>query len=788
MSDHVIWFSELSITDEEKVGGKNASLGELTNNMGHSGIRSPMGFAITLSAFQNFLKENKLNQRISELTKDIDKSDSASIKEASSTLMGLMTSASLPSALVSEIKQGLKSLQNESPFLSVAVRSSALGEDSDTASFAGQQKTLLNISGLEDVLNAVIEVYASLFSERSLSYHLHQGLALCDAAMSVGIQKMVRSETGAAGVMFTLDTESGFDKVVFVTSAFGLGETVVQGAVNPDEFYVHKASLEAGRPAILRRSLGAKAIKIVHIENAEGLASIESVRVDREQRLTFSISDEDINLLASQAIAIEKHYKKAMDIEWAKDGETGEIFIVQARPETVKNLTSKNSMERYLLKETGTLLCEGRSVGHKIGSGPVKVMDHKNQALEINQGDVLVAEMTDPDWEPAMRKASAIITNRGGRTCHAAIIAREIGIPAVVGCGDATDELKNGQIVTVSCAEGDTGFIYDGSLNFEQKSNTSNMPDLPFKLMMNVGNPDRAFDFQGLPNEGVGLARLEFIINRMIGVHPKALLNFSSLPLEIKSTVERRMAGYADPVSFYVEKLVEGISTLAAAFTPKKVIVRLSDFKSNEYANLIGGRLYEPEEENPMLGFRGAARYISKSFRDCFELECRAIKKVRNEMGFTNIELMVPFVRTVGEAKQVMELLAENGLVRGENGLRIIMMCELPANALLAEQFLEHFDGFSIGSNDLTQLTLGLDRDSGVIAHLFDEGNHAIRQLMHMAISACKKQNKYIGICGQGPSDHPDFAKWLMEEGIDSVSLNPDSVFDTWFYLAENSK
>jgi len=607
--------------------------------------------------------------------------------------------------------------------------------------------------------------------------------------MAVGIQKMVRSDSGSAGVMFTLDTESGFDQVVFITSAFGLGESVVQGQVNPDEFYVHKASLEAGRPAILRRNLGAKAIQMIHSTAPDAESTVETIRVDRSKRLTFSINDDDILELARQALIIEKHFQKPMDIEWAKDGETGQLYIVQARAETVKSRTSNSSMERYLLKETGSMLCEGRSVGHKIGSGAVKVLDHKSQIADINPGDVLVAEMTDPDWEPAMKKASAIITNRGGRTCHAAIIARELGIPAVVGCGDATDKLRSGQNVTVSCAEGDTGFIYDGALDFEHKTNTTgNMPELPFELMMNVGNPDRAFDFQGLPNQGVGLARLEFIINRMIGVHPKALLNFDSLPPEIRTTVERRIAGYSDPIEFYVEKLVEGISTLAAAFSPKKVIVRLSDFKSNEYANLIGGRLYEPEEENPMLGFRGAARYISKSFRDCFELECRAIKKVRNEMAFTNIELMVPFVRTVGEAKQVVELLAENGLVRGENGLRIIMMCELPANALLAEQFLQYFDGFSIGSNDLTQLTLGLDRDSGVIAHLFNESDDAIRQLMHMAISACKKQGKYIGICGQGPSDHPDFAKWLMEVGVDSVSLNPDSMFETWFYLAENSQ
>jgi len=787
LNNHVMWLDKITIGDIDKVGGKNASLGGLISELAAEEIKVPEGFATTVGAYNEFLSLNNLQPQIKAKIDALDVDNLPELSKVSEAIQSLITDAELPPKLISEIKESLEKLQKTDDYLSVAVRSSATNEDLDNASFAGQQKTLLNVEGLDQVLNAVKKVYSSLYSERAISHRNHHGHK--DACMSVGIQKMVRSDSGSAGVMFTLDTESGFDQVVFITSAFGLGESVVQGQVNPDEFYVHKASLEAGRPAILRRNLGAKAIKMVHSSEPNSESTVETIRVDRTKRLTFSINDSDILELARQALIIENHFQKPMDIEWAKDGETGLLYIVQARPETVKSRSGNSSMERYLLKETGSLLCEGRSVGHKIGSGAVKVLDHKSQIADINSGDVLVAEMTDPDWEPAMKKASAIITNRGGRTCHAAIIARELGIPAVVGCGDATDKLMSGQKVTVSCAEGDTGFIYDGALDFEHKTNTTgNMPELPFELMMNVGNPDRAFDFQGLPNQGVGLARLEFIINRMIGVHPKALLNFDSLPPEIRTTVERRIAGYSDPIEFYVEKLVEGISTLAAAFSPKKVIVRLSDFKSNEYANLIGGRLYEPEEENPMLGFRGAARYISKTFRDCFELECRAIKKVRNEMAFTNIELMVPFVRTVGEAKQVVELLAENGLVRGENGLRIIMMCELPANALLAEQFLQYFDGFSIGSNDLTQLTLGLDRDSGVIAHLFNESDDAIRQLMHMAISACKKQGKYIGICGQGPSDHPDFAKWLMEVGVDSVSLNPDSMFETWFYLAENSQ
>ncbi len=786
MSAYVIWYDQLSMTDVEKVGGKNASLGEMISHLSNAGVSVPNGFATTADAYREFMAFDGLDDRIHAILDTLNVNDVKALSEAGHKIRSWILESELPAGLVSEVSTALKKLQGEYPDMPLAVRSSATAEDLPDASFAGQQETHLNIIGEENVLHAMKDVFASLFNDRAISYRVHQGFDHKNVALSVGVQRMVRSETGSAGVMFTLDTESGFDQVVFITSSYGLGETVVQGAVNPDEFYVHKPTLAAGRPSILRRNLGAKALKMVYSETAEAGKSVDTVRVDREERLKFSITDEDIVELAKQAVIIEQHYGRPMDIEWAKDGDSDEIFIVQARPETVQSRGSKNVMERYLLKETGTVLAEGRSIGHRIGKGKVKVVDSIKEMDRVQDGDVLVADMTDPDWEPVMKRASAIVTNRGGRTCHAAIIARELGIPAVVGCSDATDILKEGAQVTVSCAEGDTGFIYDGSLDFELKTNSvESMPDLPFKIMMNVGNPDRAFDFQGLPNEGVGLARLEFIINRMIGVHPKALLNFESLPSEVKTTVERRIAGYAGPVDFYVEKLVEGISTLAAAFWPKKVIVRLSDFKSNEYANLIGGRLYEPEEENPMLGFRGASRYISKNFRDCFELECRAMQKVRNEMGLTNVEIMVPFVRTVGEAKQVVDMLAENNLKRGENGLRLIMMCELPANALLAEQFLEYFDGFSIGSNDLTQLTLGLDRDSGIIAHLFDERNDAIRQLMHSAIKACKDANKYIGICGQGPSDHPDFAKWLMEEGIDSVSLNPDSVMDTWFYLAD---
>jgi pyruvate,water dikinase len=789
LSKYIAWFDSLGLSDINEVGGKNASLGEMISHLSQDGVKVPKGFAVTTEAFKLFSSQNNIDQTISSTLSDLDIEDLDSLSAASSTIRSLILKAAIPSAVAEQVGAALKELKDSCPDLSVAVRSSATTEDLNEASFAGQQESLLNIQGENETLNAIKHVYSSLYSERAISYRVHNGFSHESAMLSVGIQKMVRSDLAQSGVMFTIDTESGFDQVVFITSAFGLGETVVQGAVNPDEFYVYKPSLRSGKPSILRRNLGAKTIKMTYSDGSRDGESVTTSRVDKTARLTFSINDAEVIELAAIALKIEDHYKKPMDIEWAKDGITGEIFVVQARPETVKSNLKRSVLERYILNETGQVICEGRSVGHQIGKGPVKILSHMSAIADINEGDILVADMTDSDWEPVMKKASAIVTNRGGRTCHAAIVARELGIPAVVGCGDATRVLTQGQQITVSCAEGDTGLVYEGGLDFEHKTNSiSNMPEIPVDIMMNIGNPDRAFDFQSLPNAGVGLARLEFIINRMIGIHPKAILNFSELPPEVLSTVKRRISGYPSPIDFYVEKLAEGISTLAAAFSPKRVIVRLSDFKSNEYANLIGGRLYEPVEENPMLGFRGAARYISKSFRDCFELECRAIKKVRNEMGFKNIELMVPFVRTVGEAKQVVELLGENGLKRGEDGLRIIMMCELPANALLADQFLEYFDGFSIGSNDLTQLTLGLDRDSAVIAHLFDERNEAIRTLLHMAISACKKQNKYIGICGQGPSDHPDFAQWIVSEGVETISLNPDSVLDTWFYLADQSQ
>ncbi|MCT7359778.1 phosphoenolpyruvate synthase [Thalassolituus pacificus] len=788
MTDYVLWFDQVSMGDVERVGGKNASLGEMISNLTSAGVSVPNGFATTADAYREFLSHEGLDVRIQEALDHLNVDDIRALTETGAKIRNWILEAPLPPQLEADVRTAFAKLQEGNESMAVAVRSSATAEDLPDASFAGQQETHLNIVGIDNVLHAIRDVFASLFNDRAIAYRDHQGFDHHKVALSAGIQRMVRSETASSGVMFTLDTESGFDQVVFVTSSYGLGETVVQGAVNPDEFYVHKNNLTAGRPAILRRNLGAKAIKMVYNKEAAVGKSVETQRVDRELRQVFSINDAEIENLARQAMIIEKHYGRPMDIEWAKDGDDQQLYIVQARPETVKSRASKNVMERYLLKETGNVLVEGRSIGHRIGKGKVRVIKSIDQMDQVQEGDVLVADMTDPDWEPVMKRSAAIVTNRGGRTCHAAIIARELGIPAVVGCEDATSKLQDGQDVTVSCAEGDTGFVYEGALDFDIRTNSvDQMPDLPFKIMMNVGNPDRAFDFQGLPNAGVGLARLEFIINRMIGVHPKALLNFDNLPEEVKPTVERRISGYAGPVEFYVEKLVEGISTLAAAFWPKRVIVRLSDFKSNEYANLIGGRLYEPEEENPMLGFRGASRYISKNFRDCFELECRAMKKVRNEMGFTNVEIMVPFVRTVGEAEQVVNLLEENGLKRGENDLKLIMMCELPANAILAEQFLEFFDGFSVGSNDLTQLTLGLDRDSGIIAHLFDERNEAILALLENAINACKKAGKYIGICGQGPSDHPDFAKWLMEHGIDSVSLNPDSVMDTWFFLADKN-
>jgi len=791
LADYVVWFDQLGMQDVERVGGKNASLGEMISHLSSAGVSVPGGFATTAAAYREFLAHDGLDQRIRQLLDELDVDDVQQLARTGEAIRQAIMEAPFPPALDRALEEAWQVLTRDHPDMAVAVRSSATAEDLPDASFAGQQETFLNIRGLDNVRTAVHQVFASLFNDRAIAYREHQGFEHHGVALSAGIQRMVRSETGAAGVMFTLDTESGFDQVVFLTASWGLGETVVQGSVNPDEFYVHKPTLEAGRPAVLRRNLGSKAIKMIYSDasderNHAAGRSVVTVEVDEASRQRFCLTDEEVEELARQALIIERHYERPMDIEWARDGDDGRLYIVQARPETVKSRGRSTMMERYLLREHGQVLCEGRSVGQRIGAGPVRVIDDLSAMDQVQQGDVLVTDMTDPDWEPIMKRAAAIVTNRGGRTCHAAIIARELGIPAVVGCGDATERLATGQEVTVSCAEGDTGLVYAGRLDFDvTTSDVESMPELPFKIMMNVGNPDRAFDFQHYPNAGVGLARLEFIINRMIGVHPKALLHYEELPAELRASVGRRIQGYAGPVEFYVDKLVEGISTIAAAFYPKRVIVRMSDFKSNEYAHLIGGSLYEPEEENPMLGFRGASRYIADSFQECFELECRALRRVREDMGLSNVELMVPFVRTLGEARQVIELLAANGLERGRNGLKIVMMCELPANALLAEEFLEYFDGFSIGSNDLTQLTLGLDRDSGLVAHLFDERNAAVKKLLKGAIEACRAQGKYVGICGQGPSDHPDLALWLLEQGIDSVSLSPDSVLETWLFLSE---
>ncbi|GKW48111.1 phosphoenolpyruvate synthase [Halomonas sp. NCCP-2165] len=785
MEEYILWFDQLGMNDVERVGGKNASLGEMISNLAGAGVSVPGGFATTAHAYREFLAHEGLNERINAALASLDVDDVAELARVGAEIRQWVIDTPLPPTFETHLRAAYDALLAKHPNLKVAVRSSATAEDLPDASFAGQQETFLNIEGFDNIKRAVHEVFASLFNDRAISYRVHRGYAHENVALSAGIQKMVRSETGASGVMFTLDTESGFRDAVFVTASWGLGETVVQGAVNPDEFYVHKPTLAAGRPAVLRRNLGSKLIKMVYTEDASAGKSVATVDVPLAERGRFCIHDDQVMDLARQAVIIEQHYRRPMDIEWALDGDDGKLYVVQARPETVVSQQEGGKLERFQLKEKGRTLVTGRAIGQRIGRGAVRVILSPEEMDKVQEGDILVTDMTDPDWEPIMKRASAIVTNRGGRTCHAAIIARELGIPAVVGCGDATEVLAEGREVTVSCAEGDTGHVYEGLLDFDcRTSSVDAMPEIPFKIMMNVGNPDRAFGFAGLPNAGVGLARLEFIINRMIGVHPKALLDYDTLPLELQQTIDARTAGYADPVGFYVDKLVEGISTLAAAFYPNRVIVRLSDFKSNEYENLIGGKLYEPGEENPMLGFRGASRYISDAFRPCFELECRALKRVRDEMGLDNLEIMVPFVRTPDEARQVVELLADNGLKRGDNGLKVIMMCELPANALLAEEFLEHFDGFSIGSNDLTQLTLGLDRDSGIIAHLFDERNPAVKKLLAMAIAACKAQGKYVGICGQGPSDHPDLAKWLMEQGIDSVSLNPDAVLETWFMLA----
>ena len=784
MSDWVVSLEQVGISDVGRVGGKNASLGEMISNLSALGVSVPTGFATTADSYRDFLAENHLTEKIKAKLADLDTDDVNALAVAGNEIRQWIIDAPLQPALEAEITSYLTELQAGNEQLAVAVRSSATAEDLPDASFAGQQETFLNVRGREQVLKSIKEVFASLFNDRAISYRVHQGFDHNEVALSASVQIMVASESAASGVLFTLDTESGFNDVVFITSAYGLGETVVQGAVNPDEFYVYKPSLKECRPAILRRTLGGKAIKMVY-DTDDNTELVKTIDVPEADRKRFSLTDEEVHELARQALIIEQHYQRPMDIEWAKDGVTGKLYIVQARPETVQSRSSKVQLKNYELKETGVELAQGRAIGKRIGSGRVKIVHSLADMDQVQAGDVLVTEMTDPDWEPVMKRASAIVTNRGGRTCHAAIIARELGVPAVVGCGDATKKLAGVSEVTVSCSEGDTGFIYDGLLDFEiHTTDLDDMPDLPFKIMMNVATPDRAFDFQFIPNAGVGLARLEFVINSTIGVHPKALINYDSLSDALKEQVDHYIAGYDSPVDFYRQKLIEGISTLTAAFAPKPVIVRFSDFKSNEYANLLGGELYEPEEENPMLGFRGASRYISEGFADCFKLECEAVKFVRDEMGLTNLEVMVPFTRTVGEAEAVINLLAENGLKRGENGLRVIMMCEIPSNALLAEKFLEHFDGFSIGSNDMTQLTLGLDRDSSIIAHLFDERDEAVKILLSMAIQACRKQGKYIGICGQGPSDHPDLAKWLMDEGIESVSLNPDTVVKTWLFLA----
>ena len=787
MQEFVIWYQDLGMHDVNRVGGKNASLGEMISNLAGAGVTVPGGFATTAYAFNQFLEQSGVNERIYQLLDGLDVDDVTALAKAGSQIRQWVIDTPFQPELEQAIRSAYQQLHPDAAQdVSFAVRSSATAEDMPDASFAGQQETFLNVRGYDAVIVAIKHVFASLFNDRAISYRVHQGYDHRGVALSAGVQKMVRSDLASSGVMFSIDTESGFEDVVFITSSYGLGEMVVQGAVNPDEFYVHKPTLAAGRPAVVKRNLGSKKVEMVYSGEQGHGKQVKIVDIAPERSRQFSLTDAEVEELAKQAVIIANHYGRPMDIEWAKDGNDGRLYIVQARPETVKSREDSNSMERFQLLGKAPVLVEGRAIGQRIGSGTAKVLKGIEQMDQIQVGDVLVTDMTDPDWEPIMKRASAIVTNRGGRTCHAAIIARELGIPAVVGCGDATSQIKTGQQVTVSCAEGDTGFIYDGKLEYKVvSSRVDQMPKLDLKIMMNVGNPERAFSFAKLPHAGIGLARLEFIINRMIGVHPKALLNFDAQTPELKATISDMIAGYANPVEFYIAKLTEGIATLACAFAPQKVIVRMSDFKSNEYANLVGGRQYEPHEENPMIGFRGASRYISEDFRDCFALEVEALKRVRNVMGFTNVEVMIPFVRTLEEASAVIDLLAEHGLKRGENGLRVIMMCELPSNALLAEEFLEYFDGFSIGSNDLTQLTLGLDRDSGLIAHLFDERNPAIYKLLEMAIKTCKAKGKYIGICGQGPSDHEDFAAWLMQQGIDSVSLNPDTVLETWLYLAE---
>ena len=783
MNDYVIWLHELGMQDVERVGGKNASLGELIQNLADANVRVPGGFATTAHAYQQFLHSNQLADKIAAALQDLDVENVVQLKQTGAEIRNLLMNASFPLELDQAIEQAYSNLIKEyGEEVSWAVRSSATAEDLPEASFAGQQETFLNVTGLDNIKQSIREVFASLFNDRAIAYRVHQGFDHAQVSLSAGIQKMVRSDIGTSGVVFTLDTESGFRDVVFITASYGLGEMVVQGAVNPDEFYVHKPTLAAGRPSILRRNLGDKAIQMIY--SGDKSSPVKTVKTDLKDQQQFCLNDEQIEALARHAVEIEKHYGRPMDIEWALDGNDGELYIVQARPETVQSRSGK-VIERYAMLQHSTVLTEGRSIGARIGAGKARVIKSAANMELVQPGDVLVTDMTDPDWEPVMKRASAIVTNRGGRTCHAAIIARELGVPAVVGCGDATQKIQDGVMATVSCAEGDTGFVYEGELEFELKRiELETMPEVPVKLMMNVASPDRAFSFSQLPNEGVGLARLEFIINNMVGIHPLALLDVDNLPVELRNDVINRTAAYASPREYFISRVAEGISTITAAFHPKPVILRMSDFKSNEYANLLAGHLFEPTEENPMIGFRGAARYISKQFKACFDMECEAIHHVRDTMGLSNLEIMIPFVRTLDEAKLVTAALAVNGLVRGENGLRLIMMCELPSNALLADEFLEYFDGFSIGSNDLTQLTLGLDRDSALVADTFDERNPAVKKLLSLAIDACKRADKYVGICGQGPSDYPDFAQWLLDQDITSISLNPDTVIDTWLFLS----
>jgi len=787
MTRYVIPFTELRMSDVEQVGGKNASLGEMISQLPAS-VRVPGGFATTADAFREFLAHQGLAERIAATLARLDVDDVDTLAKTGAQIRQWIVDTPFPARLEEEIHTAYNALTAEGEG-SFAVRSSATAEDLPDASFAGQQETFLNIHGYEHILHAMKEVFASLYNDRAIAYRVHKGFTHAEVALSAGVQRMVRSDSGASGVMFTMDTESGFNEVVFITASYGLGETVVQGAVNPDEFYVHKPTLALGKPSVIRRNLGSKLIKMVFTDKAVAGKSVRTIDVPEADRVKFSLTDADVLELARFAVIIEQHYGRPMDIEWGKDGQDGKLYILQARPETVKSQTNGLVMEKYRLNQYGKALTHGRAIGQKIGAGTVRVVAHASEMNRVLAGDILVTDMTDPNWEPVMKRASAIVTNRGGRTCHAAIIARELGIPAIVGCGNATEVLDEGDSVTVSCAEGDTGYVYRGKLDFEViTTDMGNLPDIPVKIMMNVGNPELAFEFAQIPNGGVGLARLEFVINNMIGIHPKAILDLGQLPASLREEIVRRSRGYATPKQFFIEKLVEGVATIAAAFYPKPVIVRMSDFKSNEYRKLLGGEIYEPEEENPMLGFRGASRYIAHTFRDCFELECAAMKKVRNELGLTNVQIMIPFVRNVEEARGVVELLAENGLKRGENELKLIMMCEIPSNALLADAFLEHFDGFSIGSNDLTQLTLGLDRDSGLVAHAFDERDPAVKLLLSMAIQAANRLEKYVGICGQGPSDHADFAEWLMDEGIQTISLNPDTVIDTWLKLAAHKR